>query len=146
MRFFGGKTEVDGKPRLLAVCELAARGSLYGLLSKGFAPCAHGRLALSMVRDIALGLAHMHSLQPPMLHRDLKSLNVLVSEQWRLKLTDFGLSKTKDVDENKRTVVMSQVGTPYWTAPEVILNESYNEKADVYVFSLFPYQNYHMFF
>lgn len=48
-----------------------------------------------MAEDCALGMAYLHSLSPPLLHRDLKSLNLLVNDNWRVKIGDFGLSRIK---------------------------------------------------
>jgi serine/threonine protein kinase len=61
--------------------------------------------------------------------QDLKSPNILVDERWRVKITDFGLSRAR-----QRTFVSSsaQGGTPEWMAPEVLRCESVAEPADVY--------------
>ena len=54
-----------------------------------------------------------------MLHRDLKSSNVLIDEDWKVKLCDFGLSGHKKKQKNKN----HRIGTYQWMAPEVIRNE-----------------------
>jgi serine/threonine protein kinase len=61
--------------------------------------------------------------------QDLKSPNILVDERWRVKITDFGLSRAR-----QRTFVSSsaQGGTPEWMAPEVLRCEAVAEPADVY--------------
>jgi serine/threonine protein kinase len=61
--------------------------------------------------------------------QDLKSPNILVDERWRVKITDFGLSRAR-----QHTFVSSsaQGGTPEWMAPEVLRCESVAEPADVY--------------
>jgi serine/threonine protein kinase len=61
--------------------------------------------------------------------QDLKSPNILVDERWRVKITDFGLSRAR-----QQTFVSSsaQGGTPEWMAPEVLRCESVAEPADVY--------------
>jgi serine/threonine-protein kinase CTR1 len=48
---------------------------------------------LSFASDTSRGLAYLHSHDPPIIHRDLKSENLLVTNTWRIKLTDFGLSR-----------------------------------------------------
>ena len=48
-----------------------------------------------MLVDAARGMDYLHSLNPPIIHRDLKSHNLLVNEYWRVKVCDFGLSKVK---------------------------------------------------
>ena len=61
-----------------------------------------------MAADIAAGMAHLHSRTPPIIHRDLKSHNVLVAADRTLKLCDFGLVRTRT----------TQAGTPSYMAPE----------------------------
>ena len=73
---------------------------------------------------------------------DLKSLNVLVASETDgriCKIADFGLSRAKETMMGD-TVKMTQAGTPYWTAPEIFNDSSYNEKADVYSFAMIMYE------
>lgn len=65
--------------------------------------------------DIAMGMAYLHSLSPPIIHRDLKSLNVLIDENNHCKVADFGLSREM-VDSG---LASASLGTPHWIAPEV---------------------------
>ncbi|KAJ0389597.1 hypothetical protein P43SY_011662 [Pythium insidiosum] len=58
-------------------------------------------------------------------------MNILVSSTWGCKVSDFGLSREKSVDET-----MSITGTPLWLPPEMIRGERYTEKADVYSFGI----------
>merc|ERR1711991_1037426 len=77
----------------------------------------------------AKGMAYLHGYKPPIIHRDLKSLNLLVDTNWIVKITDFGLTTAKEASGT-----MTQCGTPQWMAPEVLRNEPYDYKADVYSF------------
>lgn len=62
-------------------------------------------------------------------HRDLKSANCLVNKHWTVKICDFGLSRiTTDAPMRDST----SAGTPEWMAPELIRNESYTEKCDIF--------------
>ncbi|KAG6620160.1 TKL protein kinase [Phytophthora cinnamomi] len=81
-----------------------------------------------IARDIACGLDYLHGLKPIVVHRDLKSKNVLIGESYEAKLSDFGVSRLRSGEET----MTSGVGTPYWTAPEVLAGYRYSEKADVY--------------
>ena len=87
-----------------------------------------------MALAVAQGLSFLH--QQDIIHNDLKSLNVLVrrySDEWVLKLTDFGLSKIKQ--ETARFTNTPQ-GTAEWMAPEVFENNDYSKKSDVYAYGV----------
>lgn len=73
---------------------------------------------------------YLHSFSIPIIHRDLKSLNILIDESYRAKLADFGWTRLM----GKR--MTRQIGTFQWMAPEVIIGENYSEKADVYSFGI----------
>lgn len=73
---------------------------------------------------------YLHSFKTPVLHRDLKSLNVLLDDHFIPKITDFGWTR---LIAEKMT---ASVGTFQWMAPEVIRSKSYTEKADVYSFGI----------
>jgi len=105
------------------------RGSLWEVLrSKDSALSAGSRCQMAL--DIARGMSYLHSLQPPILHRDLKALNLLVDTSYNVKVADFGIARPR-VDDT-----MTFCGTPKWTAPEVLRMNSYSEKADVFSFGV----------
>jgi len=80
----------------------------------------------------ARGMCYLHSGNPPVLHRDLKSANILLDESYTAKLADFGLSRLKAV----RSGMTGNCGTVQWMAPEVLCNEDYAEPADVFSFGI----------
>jgi len=88
-------------------------------------------LKIKFARDASRGMLYLHSSNPVILHRDLKSDNLLVTTDWTVKVADFGL--TRFLSEKK---AMTQVGTPMWMAPEIIMGRKYTEKADVYAFGI----------
>lgn len=76
---------------------------------------------------------YLHHRNPPIVHRDLKSSNLLVDKSWTVKVGDFGLSKLKDATF---LTTKSGRGTPQWMAPEVLRDEPLTEKSDVYSFGV----------
>jgi mitogen-activated protein kinase kinase kinase 9 len=93
-----------------------------------------------MALDIAKGMFFMHSLKPPLLHRDLKSLNLLLSEKVEgpndyvnVKIADFGLARRMGAEGMMMT---GRAGTFNWMAPETHDGLDYNEKADVYSYGI----------
>jgi hypothetical protein len=97
--------------------------------------------------DIASGLAYLHSFSPPVLHRDLKSGNVLVRTAGctrpRLVLADFGLARAKSRAGADNATMTAGLGTLQWTAPEVLVAERYSEAADIYSFGLILWELAH---
>lgn len=84
---------------------------------------------LQLAHDIAEGLAYLH---PTVVHRDLKPQNVLIDDEGRAKLADFGISRVKDPTKSYFTQVTSDNGTPCYMAPEMMNGTRIDEKVDVY--------------
>lgn len=81
--------------------------------------------------SIAEALVYVHSLSPPLVHRSLKSRNVLLSTNYEAKLTDFGVSRFT----SENNTMTADVGTARWLAPEVISGStSYGPAADIFSF------------
>ncbi|KAG4970638.1 hypothetical protein JHK85_037059 [Glycine max] len=110
------------------------RGSLYRLLHRsGAKEVLDERRRLGMAYDVAKGMNYLHKRNPPIVHRDLKSPNLLVDKKYTVKVCDFGLSRLK---ANTFLSSKSAAGTPEWMAPEVLCDEPSNEKSDVYSFGV----------
>ncbi|KAI4346434.1 hypothetical protein L6164_007330 [Bauhinia variegata] len=121
-------------PNLSIVTEYLSRGSLYELLRLPDARSAlSDRRCLSMAYDVANGMNYLHQMRPPIVHRDLKSPNLLVDDTYTVKVCDFGLSRSK---ANTFLSSKTAAGTPEWMAPEVIRGEASNEKCDVFSFGV----------
>ncbi|XP_020596506.1 probable serine/threonine-protein kinase DDB_G0282963 [Phalaenopsis equestris] len=118
--------------RLCIVTEFLPRGSLFQLLQRNTIKL-EWRRRTHMALDIARGMNYLHHCNPPIIHRDLKSSNLLVDKNWTVKVGDFGLSRLKH-----ETYLTTQTGkgTPQWMAPEVLRNEPSDEKSDVYSFGV----------
>ena len=114
----------DGQ--LVMVTEYLSRGSVYQVLRPPKTEDIPSfRVRMTMAKQCAQGMNWLHQ-QTSLLHLDLKTPNLLVDENFNVKIADFGLSKYKSEELNKR------VGSPYFMAPEMLLSKPYDSKADVY--------------
>lgn len=118
------------KPPYCIVTEYMNGGSLFSRLhtkdpSDRLSPTKLTIIALG----IAYGMSYLHSQQ--IIHRDLKSLNILLDANDYPKICDFGLSRTKIND-----TMTGRIGTCQWMAPEVLSSQKYDEKADVYSYGI----------
>ncbi|MCO5550891.1 hypothetical protein L7F22_004385 [Adiantum nelumboides] len=119
-------------PNLSIVTEFLPRGSLYRLIHRSNSQLDERR-RMRMALDVARGMNYLHNSTPVIVHRDLKSPNLLVDKNWVVKVCDFGLSRMK---HSTFLSSKSTAGTPEWMAPEVLRNEPSNEKCDVYSFGV----------
>ncbi|KAL5726729.1 hypothetical protein ACHQM5_009743 [Ranunculus cassubicifolius] len=119
-------------PNLSIVTEFLPRGSLYRLIHRPNSQIDERR-RLRMALDVARGMNYLHNCTPVIVHRDLKSPNLLVDKNWIVKVCDFGLSRMK---HNTFLSSRSTAGTAEWMAPEVLRNEPSDEKCDVYSFGV----------
>ena len=83
----------------------------------------------------------MHKFE--IVHRDIKSDNILLGDDGRVKLTDFGFAANVSGERTRKTfagmmgkpckiLTFEHLGTPYWMAPEVIKSHTYGKKVDVW--------------
>ncbi|KAK8863692.1 hypothetical protein M9Y10_011382 [Tritrichomonas musculus] len=114
------------------VTEYASQGSLYNAIhNKAGSPILNGTQKTIIAMGIAYGMHRLHKIR--VIHRDLKSLNVLLDENCLPKICDFGLSRYID---NPDTYLTVDIGTPHWMAPELFTSHDYTNKVDVYSYGI----------
>ncbi|XP_061081710.1 mitogen-activated protein kinase kinase kinase 13-like [Conger conger] len=115
-------------PCYCIIMEYCAQGQLYEVLRAGRKVTP--RLLVDWASGIASGMNYLHLHK--IIHRDLKSPNVLVTHNDNVKISDFGTSK----ELSDKSTKMSFAGTVAWMAPEVIRNEPVSEKVDIWSFGV----------
>ncbi len=106
LQFLGAYTQ---PPNICIITEFMPRGSLYKIIHDKNVVFT-SILMKQICVDATKGLNYLHNLKPPIIHRDLKSHNLLVDANYKVKVADFGLS-TRFVDS---TGTMTACGTPCW--------------------------------
>ena len=127
IEFIGSTTARD---EFMIIMEFCSNGSLRNILRDETRPLSSAQVVRWCV-ETARGLQYLHSREPPVCHRDLKSVNLLINEDMQLKVSDFGLARCRT-----SSYVVTQVGTYAWMSPEVLENCPYTERADVYSFGV----------
>ncbi|CAI9598965.1 unnamed protein product, partial [Staurois parvus] len=120
--------------QLHALIEYINSGNLEQLLDSNQHLAWTVRVKLGL--DVALGLAYLHS--KGIFHRDLTSKNCLIKSDengYSAVVADFGLAE-KIPDYSDGSEKLAVVGSPYWMAPEVLRDEPYNEKADIFSYGI----------
>lgn len=115
-------------PHYCMVMELMPKGSLRNVLNSR--EDLSWDLRIRMAEEIAAGMAYLHG--KGVIHRDLKSYNVLVDLDFHVKVSDFGLAKVKPEDASGITAC----GTIRWQAPELFTGRSATKESDVYALGL----------
>lgn len=110
--------------KLWIIMEYLDGGSCFDLLAPG--PIKEKYVAV-LLRELLIALSYLH--QNSRIHRDIKSANILLNSNGDVKIADFGVSAQLSNNLSKRNTF---VGSPYWMAPEIILEEDYNFKADIW--------------
>jgi hypothetical protein len=118
---------------LSIVTEFVPNGNLHTVLTrKSPGTTIDWRARVQMGIDLASAVAFLHSQTPAVLHLDIKSPNLLVDEDMRLKLADFGLARAKTPGDEVADKSTFQPGTVHWMAPELMTKGIKSEKTDVY--------------
>ena len=129
VQFYGACLQV---PNFFFVTELMKGGDLYSALRHHKETMRWDVLGKKVALDVALGINYLHTRKPPMMHRDLKSPNVLLSEEGVAKIADVGMVRP----QSKELMTAQPVMTPLWASPEVTRHERASIKADIWSYGI----------
>lgn len=118
------------------IMEYCGGGSCADLLRSVYTNGLPESKAAYVTREVLKGLEYLHEQKK--IHRDIKAANILLTDEGRVKLGDFGVSGQIRATLKRGTFV----GTPFWMAPEVVSKESdgYNERADIWSLGITVYE------
>ena len=110
------------------IMEYIPGGNVYNLVPKNGIKTVPTKTIVSIMKDVISAVYFLHHMSPPIIHRDIKPENVVLDQNMRAKLTDFGWSNYMQGDMKRTTVC----GTPVYLAPEIINNRGHDEKVDIW--------------
>mmetsp|Transcript_21544 Transcript_21544/g.61690 ORF Transcript_21544/g.61690 Transcript_21544/m.61690 type:complete len:313 (+) Transcript_21544:125-1063(+) len=132
--------------KLRIISQLCRGGTLFDLLHNRWDVELSKTQKLRMLVDIGAAVEYLHNIQMPIMHRDLKSLNVYIvdevvdeTSEVKVKLADFGFARVRPAMTGWSDLT-SGAGTPHWMAPEVSQGSGYHLKADVFSFAVIMYE------
>ncbi len=116
--------------------EFINKGNLYQYKSKQKSKSLEAKAVANIMRDIISAVHYLHNMDPSIIHRDIKPENVLIDENMRTKLTDFGWSNYVSDDKVRSTYC----GTPIYLAPEMIKEIGHDEYLDVWCIGVLMFE------
>ncbi|OMO91589.1 hypothetical protein COLO4_18263 [Corchorus olitorius] len=126
----------DDGTNMSLIYEYMANGNLKDYLSHKNSQTLNWEMRLRIAIDAAQGLEYLHyGCKPPIIHRDVKTANILLSENMDAKIADFGLSKTFPTD-GRSHLLTTVMGTTGYLDPEYYGSQRLTEKSDVYSFGV----------
>lgn len=127
---------------LRLVTDFCKGGDLFGLLHNHDDVDLEIEMQVKILVDVAQAMAFLHGATPKVVHRDLKSLNILLlnpvlslHDAVSVKVCDFGQARKLDVAPKTKCV-----GTQHWMAPEILMGDPYDHHADVFSFAMVMFE------
>ncbi|KAM2016265.1 hypothetical protein ACFX16_046698 [Malus domestica] len=118
------------------IYEYMANGNLREQLSGSRSNILSWRDRLQIAIEAAQGLEYLHyGCSPPIIHRDVKSTNILLNEKFEAKLSDFGISRSFPTEDGTH-ITTNVAGTPGYLDPEYYASKRLNKESDVYSFGI----------
>lgn len=116
------------------VSEYMSRGTLYDVITNPTIQLDY-QMQTTFLRDVAKGMDFLHKQNPPVIHVDIKSKNMLLDERWTVKVGDFGHSLILG-----SIGLGSRIGTPFWCSPEVLDGAPNTTASDVYSYGILMWE------
>ena len=116
------------------IMQIASKGQLYSLIKR--LKRLDQRTAAQYMREVISAIKYLHTRNPPIIHRDIKPENILLDQDGRCKLADFGWSNFDDGRKNRETYC----GTPEYLAPEMVTKSGHNESVDIWALGVLLFE------
>jgi serine/threonine protein kinase len=130
-----GCCELPAKQQMMLLMEKAVGGTVKALLNDKQRSLSDAQKGL-ILYEVALGMKYLCSKE--VMHRDLKSVNLLLNDKGRVKVSDFGISSATSTHTTTKTANNTSAGTTPWMAPELfaVPPAPFTEACDVYSFGI----------
>ena len=116
------------------IMQIASKGQLYSIIKR--LKRLDQRTAAQYMREVISAIKYLHTRNPPIIHRDIKPENILLDQEGRCKLADFGWSNFDVGDKFRDTYC----GTPEYLAPEMITKSGHNESVDIWALGVLLFE------
>ena len=116
------------------IMQIASKGQLYSVIKR--LKRLDQRTAAQYMREVISAIKYLHTRNPPIIHRDIKPENILLDQDGRCKLADFGWSNFDDGRKNRQTYC----GTPEYLAPEMVTKSGHNESVDIWALGVLLFE------
>ena len=116
------------------IMQIASKGQLYSVIKR--LKRLDQRTAAQYMREVISAIKYLHTRNPPIIHRDIKPENILLDQDGRCKLADFGWSNFDDGKKNRETYC----GTPEYLAPEMVTKSGHDESVDIWALGVLLFE------